>query len=387
MTRRHSRLLSLCCCAVMAVDAGLAAQTPLTVIDVSAARHILVLLSDGTVMGAVDNSYGQLGRDVSNNGGSEPLARIALPAKAVQVVASGATSYALLDDGTVWAWGRGDAGELGIALPPGGSRATPGAVPGLREVKKITEGPLALLGDGTVMAWGHVGRDLTHSDSSVTSDPVPFPGLTDIVDLAGTTGLGIAITRNGRAVAWDLMDHPYLLPGGKEIAPAPPAEVAELREVMSVAVADHTVAAVTRDGSVWTWGQNAQGVLGNGARAANTGEPPQFAPGRVAGVTGAVAVKGSGRHYLVLRKDNTLVGWGNSDWGQLGAGVTGQFQLSPKAIALPNVAAFWPASNYSFARTRDGVFWFCGHREGAAAFSVGTRHAAVPAKVAPDRFK
>lgn len=241
---------------------------------------------------------------------------------------------------------------------------------------------MALLADGTVRAWGPVSRTFTGTDSSIAPQPVVVTGLTDVNEIAGTTGLGVAVTRSGRAIAWDLLNHPYLLPGGREIAPAPPAEVAELRDVVSAAVMDLTTAVVTRDGSVWTWGQNSQGGLGNGTTASGPGTPPQFAPGRVAGVVGAVSVKGSGRHYLVLRKDRTLIGWGNSDWGQLGAGVTGRFQTTPTPIKLANVEAYWPGGNYSFARTADGSFWFWGERDGAAALLGTNRNYALPAKVA-----
>ena len=71
-----------------------------------------MLLSNGTVVGMGENRSGQIGGTPTVNV-MHPPRRILLPGKAVQISAWGDTSYALLEDGTVWAWGRGYSGELG----------------------------------------------------------------------------------------------------------------------------------------------------------------------------------------------------------------------------------------------------------------------------------
>jgi alpha-tubulin suppressor-like RCC1 family protein len=67
-----------------------------------------------------------------------------------------------------------------------------------------------------------------------------------------------------------------------------------------------------------------------------------------------------GRHALALLKDGTLRGWGNSDWGQVGAGVAGFYEWSPVTPTISGVTAVWAAGNNSFAVTRDGRFWIWG---------------------------
>lgn len=131
-----------------------------TVVQVAASLHILVLLSDGSVVGLGENRSGQLARP--------PVIRrflraerVPLPTKAVQVAAGEDTSFALLDDGTVWAWGRGYQGELGVDLQGATERHTPAAVPGLRDVTAIAADAamaMAVLADGTVRAWGALPR-------------------------------------------------------------------------------------------------------------------------------------------------------------------------------------------------------------------------------------
>src|SRR5687767_2572610 len=82
------------------------AQNPTTVVEIAASLHVLVLLSDGSVVALGENRSGQLGRPQGIRR-FFPAGHVPLPSKAVHVAAGEDTSFALLDDGTVWAWGRG----------------------------------------------------------------------------------------------------------------------------------------------------------------------------------------------------------------------------------------------------------------------------------------
>ena len=161
-----------------------------------------------------------------------------------------------------------------------------------------------------------------------------------------------------------------------------PALVPGVSAVVSIATVNGAAVAVTRDGRVWSWGNNEQGGLGHGTQT-DTVDPGQPAPAMVAGFTDVVEVKAGtmGRQFIVRRRNSTLIGWGNSDWGQLGAGVTGQFQLKPTAINLPDVDAYWLCGNYAFARTKDGTVWFWGDEIAARGLLGVRRHQRIPARV------
>ena len=105
------------------------------------------------------------------------------------------------------------------------------------------------------------------------------------------------------------------------------------------------------------------------------------APESIATVAGSY-----GRHFIVRRRNGTLIGWGNSDWGQLGAGIAGYFQPTPKAIALPGVETYWLGGNFSFARTKDGAIWFWGEESGAAGLLGVNAQQRVPAKVPMEKL-
>ena len=114
-------------------------------VDVSVGRnHALVLRGDGTVAALGQNTVGQLGTGdtapqagvvsvIAADGGSGALNDV------VQVAADYTNSYAVRADGTLVAWGRNDAGQLGRTLGPAGSRA-PLSVPRLQHVTTVDAG-------------------------------------------------------------------------------------------------------------------------------------------------------------------------------------------------------------------------------------------------------
>jgi alpha-tubulin suppressor-like RCC1 family protein len=366
------------------------AQTSATVVEVAASLHVLVLLADGSVVALGNNRSGQLGRPKVIRS-FLPAERVPLPAKAVQVAAGEDTSFALLDDGTVWAWGRGYYRTLGVDLNGATERHTPEPIPKLQGVTQIVANgntAMALMADGTVRAWGELPAFLTGGRAvhPGVSQPTPVPGLENLSHITGAPSMGFALTKDGRAIGWGENDRGSLGLGHMTPEPQRPTEL-PLKDVVSIATVSGATAAVTRDGRVWTWGVNSQAGLGNGLHG-DTSDPGQPTPQPVTGITDAVEVKtGSyGRHFIVRRRTSTLIGWGNSDWGQLGAGISGFHQPAPKAIALPGVEAYWLGGNFSFARTKDGTIWFWGEKSGAQGLLGVNGQQRVPAIVPMEKL-
>ncbi len=368
-----------------------AAQAP-TITQVAAAQHILILMSDGSVAAAGKNRSGQLGRPKVPDR-FLPVARVDLPAKAVQVAAGEEeASYALLENGTVWAWGLGVANNLGIRLTGARDRHTPGQVPGLAGVARIVASrasAMAIMPDGSVRAWGEMPVELT-GGTRVFPGVAPsmvIAGLANVTDIAGGPFGGYALTRDGTVYAWGPNLKGELGTGAASNEFRGPGLVPGVSGVVSIATVNGAAVAVTRDGRVWTWGSNEQGGLGRGTQA-DVREPGQPTPGPMAGITDTVEVKAGtfGRQFIVRRRNGTLIGWGNSDWGQLGAGVSGKFQLKPTPIKLADVEAYWLGGNFSFARTKDGAVWFWGEASAAQGL-LGTRgNQRVPARVPAEKL-
>jgi hypothetical protein len=157
----------------------------------------------------------------------------------------------LKNDGTVWAWGRNDYGQLGNGTNTNSNLPVP--VSGLSGVTDIAGGfyhSLALKNDWTVWAWGY-NNDGELGNGTNTNSNVPVqvvtslggPALSGITDIAG---------------------------GGL-----------------------HSLA-LKSDGTVWAWGRNSEGELGKGTNT-NSKVPVQ-----VSGLTGVTAIAGGGYHSLAI---------------------------------------------------------------------------------------
>ena len=147
-------------------------------------RHSLALLSDGKVMAWGGDEEGQLGDGTTTNG-DVPVAVKEMGGKeltGVKAIAAGAwSSYALLSNGTVMAWGGNTEGQLGDATTTGSDEAVPVKESAAKTAKDLSgvsaiaaggEHVLALLSDGKVMAWGG-NTEGQLGDGKTTKSEVP----------------------------------------------------------------------------------------------------------------------------------------------------------------------------------------------------------------------
>ncbi|HEV3232805.1 MAG TPA: hypothetical protein VG245_11200 [Candidatus Dormibacteraeota bacterium] len=117
---------------------------------------------------------------------------------------------------------------------------------------------------------------------------------------------------------------------------------------------DHTLYA-SPDGSVWSWGSDAQGQLGTGAALADS-----LVPVRLAGICDAQAVAAGDYHSLLLRGDGSVWSWGLDDFGQLGIGSRASQSAPVQVPGLSNVVAIAAGGRDSLAIRRDGSVWAWG---------------------------
>jgi alpha-tubulin suppressor-like RCC1 family protein len=115
---------------------------------------------------------------------------------------------------------------------------------------------------------------------------------------------------------------------------------------------NHTLA-VKNDGTVWAWGANANGQLGDASTTQRT------SPVQMSGVTGASAVAGGSVQSLILKSDGTVRAVGNNFYGQLGDGTTTQ-RTSSVSTGLTSVVAIAAVQNSSYALKSNGTFWAWG---------------------------
>jgi alpha-tubulin suppressor-like RCC1 family protein len=305
--------------------------------------HSLFQKLDGTAYSWGDNTHGQLGDGSTTN--SNAPAKITSISGATAVATGDQFSVALLNDGTVWAWGQNDFGQLGDGSTT--ESHVPVQVVGLSGVMAVAAGSdfaLALRGDGTVWAWGHndVGQlgNVTLTDSST---PVQVTGF-NITVAAISAGYNHCIALDTVSTVWTWGSNS----NGQIGNGADPATVPYYNTAVHLGVGTATAVAagncfsiaVTRyrlDTIVYSWGLNNFGQLG-------VGNTIQYnAPVGISNFSGTMTVSAGFDHVLAVKTDGSVWSWGNNDHGQLGVGSSGGISVSPVAVggisAITSVSA------------------------------------------------
>jgi uncharacterized repeat protein (TIGR01451 family) len=235
---------------------------------------------------------------------------------------------------------------------------------GVRAVGAGDSHTLAVKSDGTVWGWGsNGGGQAVNSADSSTSTPMQVGGLTDVVAVSGGGFHSLALKSDGTVWAWGTNSVGQLgrSPSFSTV-PQPLGQVSGLSGATAVSAGEFFSLALLKDGTVWTWGDNTEGQLGDGTTSARS------APGQVAGLTNVVAVAaGQEGHVLAVKSDGTVWAWGENRFGELGDGTTAS-RLTPVQVAgLTNVKAVAAGQHFSLALKQDGTVWTWGGTPGTAS--------------------
>jgi len=334
----------------------------------AAAEHVVAVDRSGNVFAWGSNVSGQLGLGAPP-GRMAPIA-VRLPSAAVSVAAGSYHSAAVTADGAVWTWGANYAGMLGDgSFTDRAAPVQPVGVSGAAFVAAGDHHTVALMRDGTVYTWGgnergQLGRSTAGSS---TEFPGQVPGLAGVKAVAAGGAFSMALTADGTLFAWgdnargQLGDGTTLVHG--------PATV--LTGVVEIAAGRNHALAIKADGTVWAWGANEQGQLGDNSVV------DRARPVRVSGVPPAVKVAASlFNHSLALAADGTVWGWGRNAEGELGDGTLVERHSPVRSVGLTGVTAIGAGWTHSTALKSDGTAWAWGFN---ASGQVGDGSLAVRA--------
>ena len=115
--------------------------------------------------------------------------------------------------------------------------------------------------------------------------------------------------------------------------------------------------AVKKDGTVWAWGDNYFGQLGDGTTQRRD------TPVKVSGLAGVAAVAAGSGHSLAVKKDGTVWAWGSNVSGELGDGTTQNRRTPVPVSGLTDVVAVAAGYHHSLALKSDGSVWMWGYNE------------------------
>lgn len=337
------------------------------------ASHTLALKTDGTLWAWGANDYGQLG-DGTFESKNVPI-RIGSDTDWKSVASGRGVTIALKTDGTLWAWGYNVYGQLGDStfenkntpVQIGNDTNWAVVVASYNLYSNDSCYIVALKTNGTLWVWGYGygGAPQVVSDTSWA----------ELVTGGRHT---LALKADGTLWAWGVNDHGQLGDGTFEnkVIPTQIGSDTDWTTVVTAGV-DHSIA-LKNDGTLWAWGGNEFGQVGDGTFEIRN-VPTQIGNG----TNWSVKAASSGNHTLIVKTDGTLWGWGNNDYGQLGDG-TLEIKNIPTQIGNDTdwsaIAGFY----HTLALKTNGTLWSWGNNDCGQLGDRTFENRTIPIKVGID---
>jgi len=264
------------------------------------------------------NNYGQLGDNTITNRNS-PIQTVSGTTNWTQVSTGGMQSGGIKTDGTLWIWGRNNFGQLGnntltnvsspIQTVSGGTN--------WRQLSLGRNQSAAIKTDGTLWTWGrnNYGQLGDNTRIDVSSPIQTVAGGTNWKQVSNSSaGTIMAVKTDGTLWGWGINNSGGLGNNNTSQISSPVQTVSGGTNWSQVSAGYYFSAAVKTDGTLWTWGRNSYGQLGDETRI-DKSSPIQT----VAGTTTWTQVS-AGRDMIAgIKTDNTLWTWGRNNYGSGGA--------------------------------------------------------------------
>ncbi|MCE3229897.1 MAG: rcc [Bacteroidetes bacterium] len=340
---------------VLAVLSSLQVTSALNAQSFNSGYAFSTRLCNGALYVTGSNSYGQHGNGTSGGNASTPTLVSSLNSGVTQVSGGGSHCLALKSDGSAWAWGWNNFGQLGIGNTTDSN--VPVQVSGLTNVSQIYAGSnhnMALKSDGSVWTWGSNGSgQLGNNTTNSSSTPIQVTGISNVSKIAAGRYHCLALKNDGTLWVWGSNAYGQL-GNGTTTQSKVPIQIS-LTNVVQIAAGEEQSLALKSDGTVWAWGYNNVGQLGNGN---NTTSNVPVQVSSLSGITDISTLIGD--HCVALKNDGTVWAWGYNFYGQLGNNTNTSSNVPVQVSGLTNVTDVEAGGNHCLAMKNDGSIWAWG---------------------------
>jgi len=335
----------------------------------------------GTLWTWGDNEFGWLGHNTEGVKLSSPTQ---IPGTNWKSMSGGWSSkIGTKNDGTLWAWGRNNAGQLGqnnktnysSPVQIGSDTTWSTSIDDIANTSAAggAASSAVIKTDGTLWAWGENDKGQLGQNSVVAlSSPIQIPGTT--WKNVSANGYAFYATKtNGTLWSWGSGTYGSL--GHNQGVPArysSPTQIgSDTTWDLVYANDEHTAMAIKTDGTAWTWGSNERGHLG-----LNTNGDDRSSPAQLPGTTWSKGQYGTSRVARGATKtDGTLWMWGQNTSGQLGVNDEVRYS-SPIQVGTDTT---WSSVSLSYQRSlavkTDGTLWTWGaNDEGQLGLNNTTKY-------------
>ncbi len=317
------------------------------------ALHTCALLDGGQVRCWGENFDGQLGLNHNQNIGDDAsethiLTNAALNAPATQITCSGEHTCALLTNGDVRCWGRGDSGQLGYGCPanvgdgtvtcaslndsvPLGAPAVQVDAGSFHTCARLASGAIRCWGNNEYGQLGYGHRNNLGDDPNEVGTDIQIQGTVAQISAGGQHTC--ALMSDATVRCWGRGSFGQL--GNNDVADllVPPTAPVMLGNVIvsRLVSEDHHNCVVLNTGTVRCWGRGNQGQIGYGS-IENLGDEPQDVISDLPLQNMRLAIPG-GSHTCGMSTAAEVYCWGRANEGQLGYGNTTPIGQLPGSFA------------------------------------------------------
>lgn len=287
-------------------------------------------------------------------------------------LACGSDNASFLDgNGNFWAWGECNSQQLGIGHPYKNNRYStiPIRLEGLTGVVALAPSGhyMALKEDGTVWTWGkntygQLGNG-TKSDSSIPTQVQGLAG-TRVKQIAGENRWSMALAEDGTVWTWGYNKYGQL-GNGTKVDSLTPVQVSDLGNVVQIAASSSHGLALKDDGSIWAWGRNNEGQLGNNTKV------DSLTPVKVSGDNKYTRIGAGSYHSAAIKDDGTVWCWGNDQYG------IGQKLVPTRVEGLSGVIDIGVGSKMTLVLKDDGTVRAWGNNQCGALGIGNTNHSST----------
>jgi uncharacterized protein YjdB len=330
--------------------------------------HTLAVMSDGTLWAWGDNRYGKLGLGDTTN--RNVPAKVGAATNWVFVAAGADHTLAIRKDGNLWAWGYNEEGQLGVGARDGNPHPNPARVGDATDWVSVSAGRrhnLALKSDGSLWAWGtnELGQ-LGIGANDYNAHPTPLRVGADADWVAVSAGgnffkHSLALKSNGSLWAWGSGTNGLLGLGDADARHVPTKVGAATNWATIFAGASNSLA-IQADGSLWAWGGNYNGQLGLGDTDAKD-VPTQVGADTDWKTASAAFDEYYETHSLVVKTDGSLWACGSNNAGRLGAGDYAARTTLVRVGTATDWVAVSAGNMRSLGLKSDGTIWTWGYNE------------------------
>jgi alpha-tubulin suppressor-like RCC1 family protein len=273
----------------------------------------------------------------------------------------------LRSNGTVVSWGANGTNQLGRPATTQLQQGTPTLIAGLTGVVAIGGGrthSFAILAGGTVEAWGvdnsgqlgdGTAGGTRESRDTVKTDAGGTTPLTNVIAVSGGFNHSIALRSDGTVWTWGGDGNGQLGDGAGDSSRAYAQQVPGLANVIAIDAGESHCLVLLSDGTLRAWGLNSDGQIGD-ATVIPRSSPVQ------PNITGVTQIAAGYFHNAALKADGSVFTWGDDTTGQLGSGASGADVLAPTQInTITQVTDIKSTMGFdTYARRRDGAIFAWG---------------------------